>query len=158
MPAPAHIGRNVLVIGVSSATPLQDEQYPGQVDGCGWGSDGSVFLQSTTAFRPGSVKFCKGDWVILALDCRAGPLVRILVNGQLCLEYPMHNLSPDATLHPALSLPKGAKVELKPLKPLKPGDSEPCAKCPAARDGAWDAVATPSVPLTGLARSIPNKE
>ena len=97
----------VMVGLVPEGASVADGQYPGKADvagGVGWNGRGRVcWTLPGPAPTTDTVKFGCGDRVTLVLDCRARPLVRLLVNNQLRM---VHDLAtdPPAILCPAVGL------------------------------------------------------
>ena len=89
-------------------------KHPGSpgTPGVGWYGDGDVdWTLPGPAPASKTVRFGQGDRVMVVLDCRQGPLVRLLVNGQPRL---VHHLAPPeggpiAVLCPAIAL-HGAEI------------------------------------------------
>ena len=96
------------IIGlVPTGTSVNDHDYPGKESdfgSCGWNSSGRAYWTLCNPPPPhGAVKFLEGDYVLLVLDCRADPLVRLMVNNQPCL---VHSLTakPGTVLFPSVAL------------------------------------------------------
>ena len=109
---------------VPEGVSVADGQFPGwdRTPGCGW--DGSGRVDWTLRGRhpaKNTVTFGQGDRVMVVLDCRQGPLVRLLVNSR---PRQVHHLATPAgadILFPAIALygrndsdVRGVKVELEP--------------------------------------------
>ena len=77
---------------VRTGASVVDGQFPG-IEGStgqgGWDGRGRVdcTLPGPTPAANDAVKFGQGDRVMLVPDCRTGPVVRLLVNGQLRLVH-----------------------------------------------------------------------
>ena len=118
---------------VPAGASVADGQYPGRYDagtpGGGWGGKGRVhWTLPGPAPAEGTVKFGQGDRVMVVLDCRQGPLVRLLVNSR---PRQVHHLAPPAggpiaILCPAIALLGvdgygAASVEVEAGAPLPDG-------------------------------------
>ena len=115
---------------VPADASVADDQYPGHGAGSGgWSGYGAVYWTLRCPTPPEAiVKFGQGDRVMLVLDCRAEPLLRLLVNSRPCL---VHSLAaaPPATVCPAVALygssyDGAACVELEPAS-LPPSWDDP---------------------------------
>ena len=96
----------------------------GQVPPNCWQGDGRVdWILSSPAPANGIVKFGQGDRVMLVLDCRAEPLVRVFVNSKLCLVHTLTVAKHDTPkcFLPAVALAGAACVELMADALLQPG-------------------------------------
>lgn len=114
MPADGHV-----VIGLVAAeascfaldtSSAYQHVYPGQLDHtAGWFADGLAAWRLPGPAPPqGVVRFGLGDRVGLVLDCRAQPMLQLLVNGQQCLTQSLLPTAamgiPPLTLYPAVAL------------------------------------------------------
>ena len=95
---------------VPAGASVADGQFPGRdagISGGGWHGNGYVFWTLPgPAPAEWTVKFGQGDRVMVVLDCRQGPLVRLLVNSR---PRQVHHLAPPAAgpiaiLCPAIAL------------------------------------------------------
>ena len=116
---------------VHADASVADDQCPGRYAGTpggGWFGDGYVYWTLPgPAPASSTVKFGQGDRVMVVLDCRQGPLVRLLVNSR---PRQVHHLAPPAggpiaILCPAIAL-RGyyggaAGVEVEAGAPLPDG-------------------------------------
>lgn len=118
--------RTGLVVAGASVADGQAPGMPGGPPGCGWVGTGHVGWNLPGPDPPyGTVKFGQGDRVMVVLDCRTEPLVRLLVNSRPCL---VHHLPaspagspPIAIFYPAIALGAGSWVDLEPSAPLPDG-------------------------------------
>ena len=81
---------------VSAGASVADDQYPGRragTPGGGWGGYGDVYWNLPRPAPARTVTFGQGDRVMVVLDCRQGPLVRLLVNSR---PRQVHHLAPPA--------------------------------------------------------------
>ena len=116
-----------LAIGLAptSMTAI-DHHDRGLAGGGSWGGEGDVHWNLPgPAPASNTVKFGQGDRVMVVLDCRTEPLVRLLVNYRACL---IHHLTtsptstpPIAVFYPAIALGAGSRVDLEPSAPLPDG-------------------------------------
>ena len=125
-PDPGYVITGLVPAGASVA----DGQYPGRDagTGVGWYGDGDVdWTLPGPAPAEYTVKFGQGDRVMVVLDCRQGPLVRLLVNSR---PRQVHHLAPPAAgpiaiLCPAIALAGdstgAASVEVEAGAPLPDG-------------------------------------
>ena len=111
---------------------VTDDQYPGRDAGIpsgGWRGNGHVaWTLPGPAPAIGTVMFGQGERVMVVLDCRQEPLVRLLVNSR---PRQVHHLTPPAggpvaILCPAIALVGGASngaasVEVEAEAPLPDG-------------------------------------
>lgn len=128
---------NYLAIGlVHTEASVRDNQWPG-ADGvdsaCCWKGDRCVHWSLLPIMEPcsRSVQFGqRGDRVTLVLDCRAMPVLRLLVNERLLVAHPLGSLGP-ITLCPAIAL-KGC--------PAVSEDQQTCVELESAPlPRGWDA-------------------
>ena len=118
---------------VSAGASVADDQYPSSRDagtpGGGWDGNGRVaWTLPGPAPAKHTVKFGQGDRVMVVLDCRQGPLVRLLVNSR---PRQVHHLAPPAGGPIAILCPAiaplgftdvgGAGVEVEAGAPLPDG-------------------------------------
>ena len=116
---------------VPAGASVADHQYPGceaGTPGGAWGGSGYVaWTLPGPAPASSTVRFGQGDRVMVVLDCRQGPLVRLLVNSR---PRQVHTLAPPAggpiaILCPAIALVGdrwgAASVEVEAGAPLPDG-------------------------------------
>ena len=98
-PSPGHV-----IIGLASPdASVADGQGPTK----GWSGSGNVtWIPPSPALAKNVVTFGTGSRVMLVLDCRAEPLVRVLVNGKPCLVHTLQITAdgPLTILCPAVAL------------------------------------------------------
>ena len=127
-----------VIIGlVPAQASVADNQYPGVAGavggGCGWGGSGAVCwtLPGPAPSDSDPVCFGQGDRVMVVLDCRAEPIVRLLVNGQPRLVHTLADTPTSTlTLCPAIALlgdecGGAACVELEPAGLRQGWDAPP---------------------------------
>ena len=111
---------------VPADASVADDQYPGwdfDTPSGGWCGNGRVdWTLPGRAPAKDIVKFSQGDRVMVVLDCRQEPLVRLLVNSR---PRQVHHLAPPARpiaiLCPAIALLAVASVEVEPAAALPDG-------------------------------------
>lgn len=98
-----------LVPVAAAVRPPADNVCPGLKGAavCAWRGDHSVYWNLPCApSGAGLVSFGQGDTILLILDCRAAPMVRILVNDKPCIAhvFSMPSRVPLSPLYPAVAL------------------------------------------------------
>jgi len=95
-------GVGVILGLVGEEASVQGNQYPGRSAGSvGWRCSGGVFW-NLSGNTPERLRFAAADLLVVVLDCRAQPCVRVLLNGtqRIC-----HPLASQATrLFPAIAV------------------------------------------------------